>query len=409
VGERIDLTFCLSYDFFIYFSRNVFMEIMIYGSLIILAAGLLTSMSLLALSHILLIIPIFYFLPKTNFKGWSKSTWALVAMTVAIILSVFLNQDIAVNGYKPLSKSKYFFFAFLSIAPFSYFFKNSLDEKKIKILLRLILVASVVAGFFGILGKITGYNFLSFKHVNKDRNAGLFGMVLNYAHNLSYFQILLFGLVLYKEEVETFIKPKILNYVFAFNIVSLYLTYTRGAWLALIIGVPFYFFKEHKKNFIIVLITLLLTGGALYVLSGKSVKRKGSDAERISQWQSAFMAFKERPLFGYGYLNFEPHSVELKKRYDIGAQHFGGHAHNIFLEMLATTGLFGFIPFLLWLSFWFYEMYKRNDLVAKWTLPFIITFMVGGMTQSTISLGINLFFILAIYSISQVNDNVLKK
>ena len=178
------------------------MDIMIYGSLIILAAGLLTSMSLLALSHILLIIPIFYFIPKTNFKGWSKSTWALVVMTFAIIFSVLLNQDIAVNGYKPLSKSKYFFFAFLAIAPFSHFFKNFFEEKKIKVLLRLFLVASVVAGFFGILGKITGYNFLSFKHVNTDRNAGLFGMVLNYAHNLAYFQILLFYISLAEKYIQ---------------------------------------------------------------------------------------------------------------------------------------------------------------------------------------------------------------
>ena len=51
------------------------MMFMIYASLISLALGLFTSMTFLALTHIFIAIPCFYFLPKTNFKAWNKSSW----------------------------------------------------------------------------------------------------------------------------------------------------------------------------------------------------------------------------------------------------------------------------------------------------------------------------------------------
>ena len=108
----------------------------IYASLMCLALGLFTSITFLALTHIFIVIPCIYFLPKTNFKEWSKSQWFLLAMIVAIILSVLVNQDIAVAGYMPLTKIKYYLIALLSIAPFSYYFKTlekseDHDDKKL--------------------------------------------------------------------------------------------------------------------------------------------------------------------------------------------------------------------------------------------------------------------------------------
>jgi O-antigen ligase len=76
---------------------------------------------------------------------------------------------------------------------------------------------------------------------------------------------------------------------------------------------------------------------------------------------------------------------------------------------LASTGIVGFIFFMLWQIFWFIEMYKREDLIAKIAIPFIVAFVVGGLTQATFTLGANLFFIMSFYTLTQLNNEVVKE
>ena len=383
--------------------------VLIYGSLVVLALGLVTSISILALSHILMIVPILFFLPKTSFKNWSLSTWGLAAMTVVIILSIVLNQDIAIHGYKPLGKVKYFIFGLLSIAPLSFYFKKFQSDKKISILLYVFCVATTFASVVGMFSQYETFNPVTLRNVAPGRNAGLFGMVMNYAYNVSYFQIIVLGLVIYRKEIQKYINLKFLYFVFVINLAGLYLTYTRGAWLGFLAAIPFFLLKFNKKYFAIVIVALALIGGIACKIAADRVIRPQSDRERMSQWMAAIKAFEERPLLGYGYLNFEHHSVEIKKRYDLGELKFKGHAHGNIFEMLGATGILGLLSFMFWSVTWFVEMYKKNDIISKITLPFIVVFFVGGITQSTIALGINLFFVMAAYSISQIDKKVLNE
>ena len=101
-----------------------YMSYMIYGSLFALAIGLVTSTTTLSLFHILIILPALYFISHLRVKDISKSSWALIAMAVVIILSVAFNQDISTKGYKNVFKVKYFLFGFISILPLEWWFKN---------------------------------------------------------------------------------------------------------------------------------------------------------------------------------------------------------------------------------------------------------------------------------------------
>lgn len=374
---------------------------MIFGTLFVWAAGLMTSPSLLSLSHILMAFPGFYFLKEQDYKKVSKSTWALIAMTVIIILSVLFNQDIAVQGYKPILKSKYFIFGFLSITPIAWWIKNYLTEKNLTYLLYIFCISTTVATISGIIGMQTGVNIVSFKIVALDRNAGLFGMLMNYAHNMTFFLIILVGIIINQKELKKIININWMYFFFFINLAGLYLTYTRGALLALVIGIPFFYLNKNKKIFLATFILLVAIAAGAYYISGNKVIRPQSDNERISQWQAAIKAFEERPILGYGYLNFEHHSTEIKKRYGISNVDFGGHAHSNIFEMLASTGFLGLTAFILWVGFWFWEMYKRDDTIGNISMAFIAVFLAGGMTQSTISLGINLFFIMAGFAISK--------
>lgn len=385
----------------------------IYASLMSLALGLFTSITFLALVHIFILIPCLYFIPKTNFKNWSKSSWFLLGLIVAIILSILVNQDIAGAGYSPLTKVKYYLIAILSITPFSFYFKNlegkEDHDKKIKWLLWALIGTTTFASISGMGGVFFGYNLLKLKAGFVERNGGLAGMLMNYAHNLAFFQVILTGMLLYQKEVCRYINLNFLYAAWAINFLGLYTTYTRGAWLAFLVALPFFFIKKNIKLFVISFTALVVIGGGAYKYAGKSVVRPLSEIERISQWKAAYAGFKERPVFGLGYLNFEKMATSLKKKYHIEVEHFGGHAHSNYFEMLASTGLVGFIFFMLWQISWFIEMLKRDDLVGKIGVPFIVVFVVGGLTQATFSLGANLFFIMPIYALTQINFKALRK
>lgn len=376
---------------------------MIYGSLMVLAIGLVTSTTILALSHILMFVPALYFLPRANYKEFPKSAWALLALIIIIALSVVLNQDIAVKGIKPLFKIKYFLFGFISIAPLRWYFSNYLDDKKISCLLYALCISTTIATLSGLCGSWFGFNPVLMKAAELGgRNGGLFGMVMNYAHNMSFFLLIVAGLIVYRDQSKKFINTKFLIFVLLVNLIGFYVSYTRGAWLAFAFSFPFFFIKTNKKFFWASLVFLILSGTSAYFLAGKKVIRPQSEHERIGQWKAALYAFKERPLFGYGYLNFESHSVDIKKRYNLGSLNFASHAHNNVLEMLGSTGFLGFSSFFLWLLFSFTNYLKRDDLPAKIGLSLLVAFFVGGMTQSTISLGINLFFIMAFWVLTAV-------
>ena len=385
----------------------------IYASLMCLALGLFTSITFLALVHIFIAVPCFYFLSKTNFKEFSRSQWFLLILIIAIILSVFFNQDIAVAGYSPLTKVKYYLIALLSVAPFSFYFKNlegnSDHDKKIKWLLWAVIGTTTMASISGMSGVFLGYNFLKLKAGFVDRNGGLAGMLMNYAHNLAFFQVILSGLVLYRDEVKKYLSPKILYSAWIINFLGLFTTYTRGAFLAFLVALPFFFLKKQPKKFVISCVALFILGVGGYKFAGKSVVRPQSDIERTSQWKAAIAGFKERPVLGLGYLNFEKMSVPLKIKYNIEADYFGGHAHSNYFEMLASTGIIGFLFFMLWQISWFIEMYRRDDLIGKLGVPFIVVFVVSGLTQATFTLGANLFFIMPVYALTQINYKILKE
>ena len=365
---------------------------LIYGALLALALGLVTSTSILALSHILMVIPIGYFLLKADYRSYAKSSWALLAFALLIIASIVFNQDIAIKGYAPLSKSKYFLIGFLTIAPLQWFFKNHCKDKQIKILLHAFFIATTFATLVGIFSRYWEFNPITWRKISPIRNAGLSGMVMNYAHNLSFFLVIMTGLVIYRDRLRHLIHPLVLMTFFIINLVGFYLTYTRGAWLAFLVAVPFFLFEKQKKLFIGAFVLMFISGGFFYQLAKDSVVRPQSEKERISQWQAATMAFKERPILGYGYLNFEQHSKDLKIRYNIGEQNFGGHAHSNLFEVLGSTGILGSLAFFLWILFWFLEVQQAKNIIQKIALPFLVAFFVGGLTQSTISLGFNLFF-----------------
>ena len=131
---------------------------------------------------------------------------------------------------------------------------------------------------------------------------------------------------------------------------------------------------------------------------------------RVAFFKSAIEGFKEKPLLGLGYRRYEAHSTRLKKKAQLPFSNQSGHAHNNYLEHLASLGILGFISFILFLFFWGYEMCNNFNLLNQIFFAFYINFLLSGFTQYTFGDGECLFFIMARYTITQViNLRAFKK
>ena len=302
-------------------------------------------------------------------------------------------------------KTKYYLISLLSILPISFWY-NSLAyedrQKKISFCLRALIVTATLAGICGFIGLKTGVNPISRVTNTVGRNSGFAGMPMNFAQNLVFFVTLNLGLIIHHKSFKKVFSVTWLVAFFLINLFALYTTYTRGPLLAFLASIPFYFIRK-TKIFISIIIVSLAVGAGAYFVARDKLSRPGSDIERISQWKAAIAGFKERPVLGLGFMNFESMSLGLKSKYHIEAAYMGGHAHSNYFELLASTGLLGFIAFMLWQIFWFKEMYGRKDLLGDMVMPLIVVFVVAGLTQATFTLGANLFLIMSLYAYSQVN------
>ena len=348
---------------------------LVLASLFMLAFGMLTSITLMAVFHILMIPAIIYYAPKYNWKKFPKSAWALLAFSLITILSVIVNQDIITNGYKSAFKVKYFIIGALSIIPLDFYFNEYLKgEEKIRVIRNLLytfLIASTVATIAGIVGFFTGRNPLNWKIVNMERTSGMFGMSITYAHSVALLSTLLIVVFINRKRISQYRIPNwLLLSALLINCYGLFFSYARGALIAFLASLIFI----NKKIALYLISFIFIVSVGFSILRPEyfrnNIARTESNNQRITLWKSAISAFKERPLLGYGYQNFEPHSLELKNKYNIPGPMFKGHAHNNFLEILSTTGALGFLAMIIWIVLWITEVIQSDNLTKYLVLPF---------------------------------------
>lgn len=372
-----------------------------YAGLIVLVLGIFTSVSGSALSHIFLLVPGLYFALKffknRDFK-LSSHWWALAFLFLVSVFSVLMNWTDIEHPLKNLGKTKYFFLALISTFSFHYFKENYMTDKRVKFLINAFLLATSVATISGLIGLWSGFNPLKFKAAcHPTRACGLYGMYMTYGYGISLFMVLLTGVIVYKERFTKWVRVEYLYLAWVINFVGLILSFARGGWIGFFCAIPFLFIKDNLKKVVgLFLVGILFTVGAYFgssTVRNMIANRSESNMQRIAFYQTAYKAFTERPLFGFGYRNFEPNVKKLKRRYDIAWPEFGGHAHNNALEHLASTGVLGLVAFLTFCLLWLKNTYKEPILFA-----FVMSFCLSGLFQYTFGDGENMFFILGMFS-----------
>ncbi len=342
---------------------------------------------------------------RTMHSGKAKIEWAFLLLLVIVIIGAVtsphlpLRFRIDVVGQQRWIPLFYALVAFLIASPTA----ASIDT------LWILFICYAVAVLFGIGQALFNIGFFFrpaydippdvYGHLVTWRARGFFSNCMSFAYCLGQIACYAYALFLAAK-----LPKKSRNWLFAIFIwlaVGLIFTFTRGAWLGAILGfVAIAFFHRKKLGvqvaagiFVFITVLAIFSSGIRMRLESILHEPKGqvSVAQRYEVWHVNWRMFEDHPWFGvgYGYNYYYTPEYNLKV---LGHPGFSGNAHNNVLEVLAGSGVFGF---LLWLSICIYFFWRTWRLfvesapgtferaVALGSLGAQIFFHFGGLTQAT--------------------------
>lgn len=126
---------------------------------------------------------------------------------------------------------------------------------------------------------------------------------------------------------------------------SLYLTYSRSSYLAILAGIFVYFLLQRQWKIFIVI--GLIVAGIIFIPTpgGKTLRldRWDSTISRIMNWQESFSLFTTSPILGHGFNTIRAMRTPSFSR-------AGGGVDSSILFLLVTTGVVGLSAYL-WLLY----------------------------------------------------------
>ncbi len=141
-------------------------------------------------------------------------------------------------------------------------------------------------------------------------------------------------------------------------------TWSRGAWLALIIGTLLFYLLAARRNFrffgalvlIIPILPILLPSTILNRLLSITNLFDSSISYRIYTWKGTLNMIGHYLFGGIGFGNEAFETVY--PYYAYSGMETAAHSHNLFLQILAGIGIFGLIVFLITLFFAFQKCFE---------------------------------------------------
>jgi O-antigen ligase len=380
------------------------------AALFFLAAGIFTSVTILSAYQVLFVIPVAYYsylAIKEKKLNLPVSAWFLLAFSAVAVLSLVVNIDLVPKPSKNFGRVKYFLFGVGGIFVLRVWLKDATDRAK-RILVNTFLLSIVVAGSVAIHEYITG----------EDNRAKGLTDTMRYGYGTAMALLVLLSATLHQDKLKRWFDWRLAVPVFIIGFTGMYLTYTRGALLGFLCGLPFLFYFYKPKLGMTFAVIAAMTGMFLgyFYLNGTGTQFKGNrflmsrnnsgDVIRRSQWQAAVIAIKEKPILGYGLSNFHTQVKRIKIEHDLEKKDYDdAHAHNIFLETFAGTGIIGLVLLIGWILFWAIESFKSTPLIRALVVPFGVALVVSSQFEVTFDANnaSMIFFLYALSSASKEN------
>jgi len=294
--------------------------------------GLDISVTLISIGFVILCITEKKFFNTQVFAGLKEFLYLSVIFLSILLVSTIFSYDIK-NSVKRFIIILGYYGLFLGVLKLK-------NEKFIKNILRIIVMVSIIESLYTVTQYFFGFDFFSRKEIYKHcRSMGTLGYPNDLGFSFGIFLPFLISLF-WNEKI---LKLKIFYLIGCiFMFVGLILTFTRGAWLSLIIAI-FFMAIVREKKFLLILCIIIIS----LVLLPFSRKRlidtfQFKENARIFFLKHTPEFILKRPLFGWGLDSFN--KVFYEKYPQIEA-HF--HPHNMYLNIAFQSGIFGFGTFLL--------------------------------------------------------------
>jgi probable O-glycosylation ligase (exosortase A-associated) len=242
------------------------------------------------------------------------------------------------------------------------------DAKRIR---ALIWVIALSIGFYGVKGGIWGL-----------LTGGATGMVVgppgsfitgNTEIGMALNMVLPMFLFLRREEKRVWLRHALLG-MFGLSFIAILMTYSRGAFLGLVVVLSMLFLKSRVKliGLLLILITLPIVMVNLperwhtRMDTIQNYEEDPSAMGRINAWKLAYALALERPFLGAG---FRPFAPEIYQEYI--NMRLTSDAHSIFFQVLAEHGftgliLYGGLVFSTWLTLRGNMRRSRGDPALQW-------------------------------------------
>lgn len=282
-----------------------------------------------------------------------------------IVISAYFSTE-------PILSLKYLLAKIWYIVPFVFLspllLKQQSDWKKLAVCLCIPML-------FIIIQNLIRFSFYGFEFASiKKTMAPFFRNHVNYSSMLVCLLPIGWAIWRFTPTNSTFKKPII--YFLVIAIIGLILSYSRGAWLALIVGlISIYIFKKKKMAHVIAVSMVLIIFFIASIINNNNYLKFAPDhdrtifhsnfsdhlaatismkdistAERFHRWIAGIRMIAEKPIVGFGpnsfYNQYKPYTVAAFKTW-VSNNPEHSTVHNYFLLIAVEQGIIGLIIFLL--------------------------------------------------------------
>lgn len=320
-----------------------------------------------------LFIAILFLLPSAligsfmNKNFYFKDAWnyPFLVFGTLILLSSFLQNFVLRNNYFEIWDPMLSFISLANWIPYIWLFWAFQPYLK-SVSKRRTFALVLIAGTFPVL--ITGFGQYYFNWFGPfetlkgliiwyqrpiENPAGLSGLFSNQNYAGSWLNIVWpFCIALFLEKKNNFFRKTIaLSFVISIGLAG-FLTYSRNAWLGLLISLPIMLDKKRLKLFLPVMSFLIIV--ILFIFSPifngdlnhnirnlfpekiflefSSEGYKGLDSTRLDIFSSVISLIKNSPIFGIG-------AAAFPEIYQLETSFWKGHSHNLLLELAVSYGI----------------------------------------------------------------------
>lgn len=177
------------------------------------------------------------------------------------------------------------------------------------------------------------------------------------------------------------------------GIAAIYLSFSFGGWLGLFAGIVGYTLTAYRFKLIHLLYSVLSAmalGGAAYLLVPRfaalfDFAERTSASVRIQVWATSLLMIKENWLKGLGLGSFDQNYLEYAKRlFSSPLETMILHPHNLFLQVMISTGLPGLIALTLIVIQWGHQLSRvANRHLVPGLVGAMVSIFVHGLVDTT--------------------------